>query len=312
MDVKVVPGSANRPLASALADMLGGGLTAVEVDQFPDGELRVTVSSDLRGDDVYLLQSTGPPVNEHLVELLLLADACRRAGAAQLTAVVPYLCYARQDRRTEPGEPVSVRVVGDLLAASGVDRVLVVDPHTPNLEAIFGIPVEIATAVPTLVDALRDELSAEAVVVAPDLGAVKLARAYASHLDRPVAIISKTRLSGKQVRAGQVIGDVAGCSPVIVDDMISTGGTIEAAVGALGEAGAAGGTVVAATHGVLTGEAGKVLGGLELRRLLVTDSVPPPSDLPPRTRTVTTAKLLAEAIRRLHEARALDELQALG
>lgn len=306
--LKLLSGSASVALAGRIAKSLDVELTCCDVKRFPDGELVVSVGVDVRGDDVYLVQSTGPPVHEHLMEVFLLADACRRAGAARLTAVVPYLGYARQDRRTAPGEPVSIRVVGEHFAAAGVDRALVVDPHNPTIEAIFAIPVQRTTAIGVLASALGDELLDDAVVVAPDLGAVNLAEQYAAELGHPVAIMRKTRVSGEEVEVNEVIGDVRGRIPVIVDDMIATGGTIASAVHALIDAGSAEEVLVAATHGLLL--APERFQGLPLRRLVVSDTVPPPTDLPLSMEEVTIAELLREAIERLHSERPLHELAA--
>lgn len=306
--MELLSGTANPALSAAVAERLDVGLGDCQVSRFPDGELEVRVGPGVRGRDVYVLQSTGPPVHGHLMELLLLADACGRAGAARVTAVVPYLGYARQDRRTAPGEPVSVRVVGELLRAVGVARALVVDPHTPAVEAILGIPVERVTAVGVLADAVHEDLGADAVVVAPDLGAVSLAQEYGDHLDLPVAVVRKTRVSGEEVEAEQVIGDVEDATALLVDDMVATGGTLVEAGRALREAGAREEVLVAATHGLLVGPAQERLSDLPMRRFLLTDSVPPPSDLGLPVRRVGIAELLADAISRLHEGRPLDDL----
>ncbi len=308
--LKLLAGSSNVRLAAGIAEALGIELSGCAVSRFPDGELRVDIQVEVRGDDVYLLQSTGPPPHDHLVELCLLADACRRAGAGRITAVVPYLVYARQNRRTGPGEPISIRVVADLLTASGVERLVIVDPHTPDIEAIFDIPVLSTTAVPVLASALESEFDDDVVIVAPDLGAVKLAESYASELGQPVAIIRKTRVSGDEVEVKAVIGDVADRTPLIVDDIISTGGTIVSAIEALLDAGCAPQVLVAASHGLLV--APDRFEGVPLRRLIVSDSVPPPPDLPLPSKVATISGLLGVAIERLHQERALDEILALG
>jgi ribose-phosphate pyrophosphokinase len=237
-------------------------------------------------------------------------DAARRAGAVRLTAVIPYLAYARQDRRTSPGEPVSVRVIGDLLRCSGAERVLLVDPHSPDVEAVFGLPTEIVTAVPSLAGRLRDELPPETVVVAPDLGAVDLAEDHARELDRPVAVVRKTRVSGDEVRTSGVVGEVDGMRPLIVDDMIATGGTLVAATEALLDAGALDEVRIAATHGLLVGSATERLGSLPLERLLLTDTVPPPQERPAGTRIASVTEVLAEAVSRMHHERPVAPLEA--
>ena len=293
-DLRIVSGSANPGLASAVANHLGVECNGAILERYPDGELRPIVES-VCGADVYIIEPTAPPVNDHIIELLLLLDACRRARATRVTAVVPYFGYARQDRRTAAGQALGAAVVADAIAAAGADRLIVVDPHTPSLEAQFRIPVETLSAVATL----SGELPHGAVVVAPDLGAVKLAERYASVLGGSVAIVRKQRESGSAVSALDIAGDVHGRPVVIIDDMISTGATIEAAVELLRERGAAPGIVVAATHGLLVHAAASRLHELELRSVFVTDTV--------ATKTAGTfirvcsiAPTLADAIARLH------------
>ncbi len=309
MEFSVFAGSSNPSLAKSIAERLAIPLGLRALTRFPDTELRVELKTTVRGHDVYLIQPTGPPVDEHLMDLLLMADACRRAGAAKITAVIPYFGYARQDRRVSGRESVGARLVADLLAASGIERVVAVDLHTAALEAVFSIPLEHLSAVPLLAEALRPYLSPKAVVVAPDLGAVKLARRYARILDLPMAIVHKTRISAEQVEAGGVVGDVLGRSPVIVDDMISTGGTIEAAHQALVAAGCAGDVLVASTHGLFTGPALERLTALGIRALFTTDSLATRAT-PLAIHSVGIAPMLAEAIKRLHEGRSLSDLLA--
>jgi ribose-phosphate pyrophosphokinase len=307
--MRLIAGGACERLAEGMAASLDIGLVARELERFPDGEIHVRLEHELRDADSYLVQSTGPPSQEHLAELLLLADAAHRAGAARITAVVPYLAYARQDRRTATGEPVGLRVVADMLRASHVDRLVVVDPHTPALESVVGVPLEITSAVPLLADAIRSRLDGDAVLVAPDLGAAKLVDRYAARLDLDVAIVRKTRISGSEVSAGTLVGDVAGRRAIIVDDMISTAGTIESAAAALRNAGATGPIVVAASHSLLVGPAIDRLRGVPVEVIVTTDSLTlPATDLP--IETVSLADRLGEVVRRLHEGHPLDELAA--
>jgi ribose-phosphate pyrophosphokinase len=304
--LRVVAGRAGRSLAAAVAHCLDVPPAPSSVEQFPDGELRPRVGA-LRGDDVYVVQPTGPPVSDNLVELLLLLDACRRSGAGRITAVVPYFGYARQDRRARAGEAVGARAVADVLAAAGAGRAVLVDPHTTALESMFAIPVEVLTAVPVLIAALASALSPDTVVVAPDLGAVKLAEQVAGHLGATVAVVRKTRTSGVAVRATHLVGDVTDRPVLLVDDMISTGATMEAAARVALAHGARPGLAAAATHALLVSEGIARLDALPLERAVVTDTVPVRADRP-WLDVRSVAPLLADALDRLHHERSLDDL----
>jgi ribose-phosphate pyrophosphokinase len=313
MTLTIFSGSANHPLAEAIAHQLGVPLGRVDLQRFPDGECHVEIHESVRGHDVYLIQPTSPPVDTHLLELLLLADACRRAGAAQLTAVMPYFGYARQDRRASGRAPVAARLIADVLQTSGIDRVVAVDLHTAALEGVLPMPLEHLSAVALLAEAVRPWVSPHAVIVAPDLGAVKLAERYASLLQLPIAIVQKLRLSGEEVRVQRIVGDVRGCVPIVVDDMISTGGTIEAAIRAVLAAGGSPDEVaVVASHGLLVGPAGDRLRAVPIQRFLVTDSVTMPAGLPFSLHVTSLGPLLAEAITRLHHNQSLSDLLVHG
>ncbi|MBF6221980.1 ribose-phosphate pyrophosphokinase [Nocardia abscessus] len=302
--IRVLSGSADPQLATAIAHLLDVASADCAIERFPDGEVRPIVDR-VRDDDVYIVQSTSPPVGDHLVELLLLLDACRRGGAARVTAVVPYFGYARQDRRTRSGQALGVRVVAEAIASAGADRLVVIDPHTPTLEAICPVPVEILTAVPLLSSVVLPARSERTVVVAPDLGAAKLAERYAATVPNSVALVRKFRESGTTVTAVEALGDVAGRQAVIVDDMISTGATIEAAVRLLHHH--ATDIIVAATHGPLTPDATARLRELGLRRVVVTDSIAHRDSAAP-IEVCSVAALLADAIARLHGERPRYEL----
>jgi ribose-phosphate pyrophosphokinase len=304
----VLGGPAHPELAGAVAGQLGTALAPCEQQRFPDGELHVQVEASVRGHDVYIVQPTSPPVEENLFALLLMADACRRAGAARLTAVVPYFGYARQDRRASGREPVAARLAADLVRAGGFQRIVAVDLHGGAAEGVFGIPLEHLSAVPTLAAAIRPLVEENSVVVAPDLGAAKLADQYARLLELPVAVVHKVRRSGEAVTVRAVTGRVDGRHAVIVDDMISTAGTVEAALAAIRAEGALAGPLVVATHGLFTGTADRRLPALGARRVVTTDSVPPRPHAGVPADVVGLAPLLATAIARLHADESMADL----
>jgi ribose-phosphate pyrophosphokinase len=310
MDPVIFVGSANLTLAAAVAERMGLTLGTRALTRFPDSELHIEVQETVRGRDVYLIQPTSPPVHEHLFDLLMLVDACRRAGAARLTAVIPYFGYARQDRRANGRDPVGARLVADLLSTSGVGRVVALDLHSAALEGFFPFPLEHLSAIPILAKAAASAVPAESVVVAPDLGAVKLAERYARMLHMPIAVVNKTRLSGEEVEAKGIVGDVHARPILIVDDMITTGGTIAAAVNVVKAAGATSEVTVAATHGLFVGPAQQRLRVLGVKSFIVTDSVALAADLRLPVKVVSVAPLLAEAIRRLNGDQSLGDLIA--
>jgi ribose-phosphate pyrophosphokinase len=305
---RLIAGQANVALAESIAARLNVGLVGRTIRRFPDGELHVELEDAVRGDVVYVIQPTGPPVDQWIIELLFLADACRRAGAAGVTAVMPYFGYARQDRRANGREAVGARLVADMLAAGGIDRVVAVDLHVVSLEGFFAVPLEHLTAVPALMERVRPRVSSASVIVAPDLGAAKLAEHYAQALQLPAAIVHKRRITGEEVRVRAIAGDVRGRAPIIVDDMISTGNTIEAASAALLSAGCQPDFCVAATHGVLVGGALDRLARIGVRPLIITDSLAIPTAGQPPVEVVSVAPLLAEAIERLHSRCSLSDL----
>jgi len=270
----LIAGSSHPQLAAEVAAELRVPLTACTVEHFPDGELDICLTGEVRGAEVFIVQSLHAPVGEHLLELALMSDACQRAGAASVTAVVPYLGYARHDRRVSGREPLGARVVAELIAAGRVDRVICLDLHSRAVEGCFPRPVEHADAVPALIEHVRARIGQPAVVVSPDLGAVKRAEAFARPLGLPVAVVHKQRLSGEEVKAQAVVGDVEGREVVIVDDMISTGGTLVAAVQTVLAHGAKGPVTVVASHGLFVGPARERLAAVPLARVVVTDSVP--------------------------------------
>jgi ribose-phosphate pyrophosphokinase len=307
--ITVLVGPASLHLGAGICETLRISPAPYDCRRFPDGEAQVELHESVRGHDVYILQATSPPVEEHLIQLLLLADACRRAGAARLTAVIPYFGYARQDRRTDR-RSLGARVAANVVGSAGFDRLMLIDAHTPAIEGFFDVPLDHLTAVPLLARAAAASIRESSVVVGPDLGAVKLARAYANQLHVPVAFVHKTRLNGDAVEAHAVIGDVRGRVPLIVDDMLSTGATIEAAVGALRAAGAAEPISVAVTHALLVGRAREILQRLPLARLMATDTVAIEPPALQQLEIVSVAPLIATAIRRNHRDESLADLRA--
>ncbi len=295
-------------LAENVAAALGVKPVQRVLQRFPDGELQLEIKDSVRGGDVYLIQATSPPVDEHFFELFLMADACRRAGASHLTAVIPYFGYARQDRRAHRREPVSTRLLADLIAASAIQRVVVVDFHSPAVESAFAIPVEHVSAVPVLAEAVRSSIDKDAVVVSPDLGAVKLAERYAKLLNLSVAIIHKTRLSGSDVTVKRIVGDMRGREILVIDDMITTGATIEKAIHALLEAGCSRrGIKVLASHGLFVSNAAERLRPLPIEKIYVSDSVPAPGRFPVSLQISSLAPMLAQTIQHLHRLESASE-----
>jgi ribose-phosphate pyrophosphokinase len=311
MNLEIVTGSSNYALAKEVGKNLGVELVPRILERFPDGELNIEIKQSVRGCDVYLIEPTCPPVDEHFFELFLLADACRRAGATHLTAVIPYFGYARQDRRAHGREPVSLRLLADLIAASAVQRVVVVDFHSRAVESAFAVPLEHVSAISILANAVRPSVHKDGVVVSPDLGAVKMAEHYARLLSLPVAIIHKTRISGAEVTVQRIIGDVRNREIVVVDDMITTGGTIEKAIKALLDAGcSSSGIKVVASHGLFVGNAVDRLAQLPIEKIYVSDSVPRPERCPLPLQVLSLAPLLGETIQRLHRLESLGNVLA--
>jgi ribose-phosphate pyrophosphokinase len=308
MTLTLISGSANPSLAASIAHVLGVTPCRRALQRFADGELHVEIEDSVRGHDVYIVQPTSGPPDEHLMELLFLADACRRAGAARLTAVLPYFGYARQDRRASGREAVGAGVVATLIEAAGFARVVAIDLHAPEIEGFFRIPVEHLSATKLLAGAVR--ATGDSVLVAPDLGAVKLAERYQGYLNLPVVVIHKTRVSGSEVTLRSIIGEVKGRAPIVVDDMITTGGTIEAAVKGLLEAGCAPDVSVVATHALFVGPAVARLSALPIRQLIATDTVDSTGELPAHLQIVDVAPLIADAIGRLHRDQSLEPILA--
>jgi ribose-phosphate pyrophosphokinase len=308
----LLAGTANAALARSVAGELGCGLGGAEVERFPDGELTVRLTESVRRREVFVVQPTSPPVNDHLVELLAFADACRRSAAARIVAVVPYYGYARSDKRHGRREPITASLVAALLEAAGVDQVLTVDLHTTQIEGFFRIPVDSLSAVPVLCGTLHERMPEGAVVVSPDAGRVALATEYAQALDVPLVVLHKRRESGTETRVTHIVGDVRDRACIVVDDMISTGGTIVESVTALRRAGARPGFTVAATHGLLLKDARARMAAAGVEQVVVTDTVPVDAAGGAGVRVVSVASVLADAIRRTAAETRADGARGCG
>ena len=297
-DVAIVPGSAHPALAAEVARILDAPVVPVAPERFPDGELSVRLLEPVRALSAVIVQPTGPPVDANLVELLALADACRRAAAARVIAVVPYLGYARGDRRHGRREPIMASLAAQLLQTAGVTHLLAIDLHAPQIEGFFHIPVDDLSPFPSLLNAVRPNLPPEAVIVSPDLGRLGLATRFADELHTGVAVVHKRRLSGRQTESLQVVGEVRDRPCLIVDDMITTGGTIAGCIEALLRSGARREIRVAATHGLFMAGAAERLRQAGVCQVWVTDTLPQPTSGCDRV-VVPVAAMIATAIRQL-------------
>lgn len=308
--LEVVAGNGNRPLAAAIAATLGLSLDHCEVNQFSDGESQVLISKSMRGKDVWVLQSTGPPANDNLMELLIMIDALRRASANSINCVIPYLGYARQDKKVGPREPITAKLVANLIQDAGATRVLTMDVHAPSIQGFFDIPVDHLTAIPLLAQDFRSRglMGENVVVVSPDVGGVVRARLLSNRLDTTLAIIAKRRPKPNVVEIVELVGNVEGKTCIMIDDMIDTAGTITKAAEELLNHGA---TEVYAccTHPLLSGPAIERLKNPALKELVVTDTI---SLLPEKKldkiRVLSVSDLFAEAIQRGYEQRSISEL----
>jgi ribose-phosphate pyrophosphokinase len=309
-DLKLFTGNANRALAEEIAQYLHVPLGDAEVARFSDGEVFVQVNENVRGTDVFIIQPTCPPVNDSLMELLIMIDAFKRSSAHRITAVLPYYGYARQDRKVQGRMPISAKLVADLLEAAGVDRVLALDLHAGQIQGFFSVPVDHLFAGPVvMIDYLRKKDLQDAVIVAPDAGGVERARAIAKRLSAGLAIIDKRREGPNSAVAMHLIGDVEGRDAVVIDDMIDTAGTLAQAVGAVQREGARR-ILACGVHAVLSGPAIERIKASPIEEVVVTNSIPLTADkrTAARITVLTVAPLLGEAIRRIHDEESVSTL----
>jgi ribose-phosphate pyrophosphokinase len=301
VEMKVFCGTANRPLGEEVAAELGFPLGRVTIRRFEDGEIYARFEESVRGVDAFVIQPTCPPVNENLMELLVMVDALRRASAGRITAVMPYYGYARQDKKHAPREPITGRLVADLLESAGVNRVLALDLDADQIEGFFNIPVDHLRALSLFADYLAARELSRAVVVAPDDGAVKVAYQLAERLHLPLAVVFQRRLSPDIKHAVQVVGDVEDRVPILVDRIVSTAGTVSSALEVLVQHGARADAYVCATHAVLVGGAIDALGRDDVREVVFTNSIPIPAQKRlAKMHILSAAPLLARAMRNIH------------
>jgi ribose-phosphate pyrophosphokinase len=305
----IFSGNAHRELAENICRTLETQLGRCQVTRFSDGEVYVEILENVRGTNCFVIQPTATPVNDNLMELLVMIDALKRSSAASITAVIPYFGYARQDRKTKPRTPISARLVADLLTAAGVDRVVATDLHAGQIQGFFNIPVDNLYGMPVLLDYMRTKFSPESVVVSPDAGGVERARAFSKRLGAGLAIIDKRRPQANVAEVFHIIGDVKDRDAVIVDDMIDTAGTLTAAAIAVMEQGARS-VSACASHGVLSGPAIERITQSPLTEVIVTDTIPPRPDVRacPKIKVLSVARLLGEAVKRIHVGDSISSL----
>ncbi|MCW8859411.1 MAG: ribose-phosphate pyrophosphokinase [Deltaproteobacteria bacterium] len=306
---KIFTGNSNEPLAREICQHLSVPLGKAKVKTFSDGEVLVEIGENVRGRDVYVIQSTSSPVNSYLMELLIMVDALKRASATRINAVVPYFGYARQDRKVAPRAPITAKLVADLMSVAGIDRLLTMDLHAGQIQGFFDIPVDHLYAAPVMLDEIRKQGINDLVVVSPDAGGTERARAFAKRLDAGLAIIDKRRNGPNVAEVMHIIGDVKGRSCVIIDDMIDTAGTLCAAASALQDQGAKD-VYACATHGVLSGPALERISDSPLKKVFITDTIATQDKLKEcdRLQRLSVSLLLAEAIRRINNAESVSSL----
>ena len=307
--IKIFAGNSNQPLANEICQHLNVSIGNAKVRTFSDGEILVEIGENVRGRDVYVIQSTSSPVNHNLMELLVMVDALKRSSAARINAVVPYFGYARQDRKVAPRAPITAKLVADMMSVAGIDRLLTMDLHAGQIQGFFDIPVDHLYAAPVMLEEIRQQNFSDLIIVSPDAGGTERARAFAKRLQAGLAIIDKRRSGPNVAEVMHIIGDVKGKNCVIIDDMIDTAGTLCAAATALQEQGAAD-VYACATHGVLSGPALQRITDSPLKKVFITDTIPTHEKLTQCDTlcSLSVSHLLAEAIRRTHNAESVSSL----
>lgn len=307
--ISVFSGNSNPALSQKISEYLARPLGKIKLNRFSDGEIQVEINENVRKQDVFIVQSTCAPVNDNLMELLLIVDALKRSSASSITAVVPYFGYSRQDKKVAPRVPISAKLVADLITATGVHRVITLDLHAGQIQGFFNIPVDNLYAAPVLLEHIRNSYNGDLVVVSPDAGGVERARAFAKRLHAGLAIVDKRRSAPNQAKAMAVIGDVEGKTAIILDDMVDTAGTITEAAGVLMAKGAKE-VHACCTHPVLSGPAVERIMSSSLSTLVVTDTVPLSEEVRrcEKIHTVSIARLVSEAIIRSYRGDSVNSL----
>ena len=311
--MKLISGSSNPQLAADIADVLDVPLTSVDIERFRDQEIFVKINENVRGEDIFLIQPTSAPANDHLMELLILIDALVRASAKRITAVVPYYGYARQDRKTGGRTPISAKLVANLITSAGADRVLTVDLHAGQIQGFFDIPTDNLFGQPVFVDDIKDQMSLkdreDLMFVSPDTGGVVRTRSIAKQFNADIAIVDKRRPKAGESEVMNIIGDVAGRNCILYDDIIDSGGTIANAAGALKDHGASSVSAYI-THGVLSGPAVERITKSELKEVVILDTISQPEAVKrcAKIRELSSARLLGEAIRRIANDESVSKL----
>lgn len=307
--ISIFTGNAHPKLAKDIAKYLKGEVSQALVSRFSDGEVRVKIEENVRGKDVFVVQPTSPPVNENLMELLIMIDALKRASARRITAVIPYFGYARQDRKDQPRVPITAKLVANLLTTAGADRVLTLDLHAGQIQGFFDIPLDHLYAINVFVEYFsKKKFKNNLVVVSPDVGGIKMARAYAKRLRAGLAIVDKRRNTPDSTEAIHILGEVKAKVAILVDDIIATGSSLIEAAKVLKKAGTKK-IYAAVTHGVLSKDAPKKLENSEISQLAITDSIPLPKEKrTSKIKVVSVAPLLGEAIKRIHEEKSISIL----
>jgi ribose-phosphate pyrophosphokinase len=306
-EMKVFSGSANRELAQRICDRIGIALGQATISSFPDGETYVRIEENIRGRDVFIIQPTSPPTNQHLMELLIMVDAARRASADRITAVIPFFGYARQDRKDQPRVPITAKLVANLLNAAGVSRVLTMDLHAQQVQGFFDIPVDHLYSLPVLIKYLRKRLTRKTVVVSPDVGGLKMASAYAEALGANLAIVAKQRKSATETEALYVIGEVEGADVLLVDDLTETAGTLTSAATILKKRGALD-IYAGVSHAVLVDLAIPRLQKSQIEELVTTNSTPVRPVENFKTTVLCVSELLGEGMKRIHNDESVSSL----